>query len=65
MQNVIFVTTMWDKVKADAGQRLEEELQSHYWEEMLKLGSATTRFELTSNSAWAIIDRILDATPVP
>ena len=62
-QNVVLVTTMWNEVSQDEGQRREEELQNDFWHLMIRLGSTTHRFDLTEDSAWDIIDCISVSPP--
>ena len=57
-RNVALVTTMWDEVSEDEGQRHEEELKTDFWQSMIKRGSTTHRFHLTRESAWDIINTI-------
>ena len=58
-QNVILVTTMWDDVPLDVGQRRESELLTNdrYWKPMVDVGSRTARSMNTAESAWAIISQ--------
>ncbi|KAI6033480.1 hypothetical protein PISMIDRAFT_689944 [Pisolithus microcarpus 441] len=60
-KNVIFVTTMWDRVSEEVGSEREQYLQSDFWRAMISLGSAIHRFEGTTESAWKIINSL----PVP
>ena len=62
-QNVVLVTTMWNEVSQDEGQRREEELHNDFWHLMIRLGSATHRFDLTEESAWDIINCISVSPP--
>src|SRR5271154_5471377 len=62
-RNVIFVTTMWDRVRTEVGQQREEDLKKQQWLPMVELGSMVARFERTSESAWNIIDRIVQERP--
>ncbi|KAI6116875.1 P-loop containing nucleoside triphosphate hydrolase protein, partial [Pisolithus thermaeus] len=57
-KNVIFVTTMWDKVSEEVGSEREQELRAVSWGTMVNLGSTTHRFEGTAESAWKIIDSL-------
>ncbi|KAI6044150.1 hypothetical protein EDC04DRAFT_462217 [Pisolithus marmoratus] len=62
-KNVIFVTTMWNKVPEEVGLAREQELQSDFWRVMISLGSTTQRFEGTTESAWEIINSISISQP--
>ena len=56
-QNVVLVTTIWDDVSLAVGTMRESELleNDRYWKPMVAVGSRTTRFMNTAESAWAII----------
>lgn len=53
---VVLTTTMWTNVTKEVGERREQELKSRYWRRMLDMGSKSTRFGNTLESAWTIID---------
>ncbi|KAI5991846.1 hypothetical protein EDD15DRAFT_2117948, partial [Pisolithus albus] len=57
-KNVVFVTTMWDKVPKEVGLEREQDLQSDFWRAMISLGSTIQRFEGTTESAWKIINSL-------
>ncbi|KAI5993991.1 hypothetical protein EDD15DRAFT_2166626 [Pisolithus albus] len=57
-KNVIFVTTMWDRVSEDVGSEREQNLQSDFWRAMISMGSTIQRFEGTTDSAWKIINSL-------
>jgi hypothetical protein len=59
-KSVILGTTKWREVLPAVGERREGELKSKYWAEMISAGSKTMRFDGTSESAWDIINIILD-----
>ncbi|KAH7925384.1 hypothetical protein BV22DRAFT_1129049 [Leucogyrophana mollusca] len=62
LKNVILTTTKWNEISDEAlGQRRLEELSaaSGSWREMLEQGSRVARFEDTAESAWEIIDIIV------
>ncbi|KAF8159710.1 P-loop containing nucleoside triphosphate hydrolase protein [Crassisporium funariophilum] len=56
---VVFVTTMWDKVKQSVAEEREQQLKTNYWKLMIELGSKTNRFTNTEQSAWNVIKPIL------
>ena len=60
-QNVILTTTMWDKVDEETGEAREKELKSKYWQSMLERGSTTGRFMRTRESAFTVIEPLIDA----
>jgi GTP-binding protein EngB required for normal cell division/exonuclease VII small subunit len=58
-KNVILVTTMWDLVDANEGQRRLTQLQERYWRGMLAGGSRVAHFDRTYESAWTIVVTIV------
>ena len=64
MHNVILATTMWDSVREDLGIRRETELKQEYWKTMLEKESTVVRFYGTFQSAWSIVDVILQSTHI-
>jgi len=59
--NIILTTTMWDKIDETTGQEREKELKGQYWKSMIKLGSTTIRYRNTKDSAWEILDKVLES----
>lgn len=62
LENVVFVTTMWDKLKEkDLKEAIERdnELRDEYWGEFLSLGATATRFEGSQASAEGILSILL------
>ena len=60
-RNVVLTTTMWDEVDEETGEARETELKSRYWKIMLERGSTTDRFMRTRESAFSLIDPLIDA----
>ena len=60
-QNVILTTTMWDEVDEETGENRERELKTEYWRSMLERNSTTSRFLRTRESAFDLIDPLIDA----
>jgi len=59
-QRLIFVTTMWDKMPSDEGNRREEELVIHHWQPVLALGARTARFlQGDANCTQDIVKRLV------
>ncbi len=54
------VTTMWQEVGQEVGVNQQTELERAYWAEMVKGGSTIKRFDGTKESAWAILDSLID-----
>ena len=60
-QNVILATTMWDEVDEETGEARENELKKKYWRAMLDRGSRTSQFMRTHQSAFELINPLIDA----
>ncbi|KAG6829870.1 hypothetical protein H0H92_003214 [Tricholoma furcatifolium] len=52
-RKVVMVTTMWDKVSREEGERRENELRDEYWRKMLDDGSVIHRAGGLKNQMWA------------
>ena len=59
--NIILTTTMWDKIDEKMGDEREKELREEYWKSMIKQGSTTFRYRNTRDSAWEILDKVLQS----
>ncbi|KAI6123083.1 P-loop containing nucleoside triphosphate hydrolase protein [Pisolithus croceorrhizus] len=61
LKNVAIITTMWDMVTADEGQRRERELRSepNLFKPLLEEGAGMARYDGTRQSASGIIDYLL------
>ena len=59
--NVILTTTMWDDVEEEVGEEREKELITNYWRAMLERDSTTSRFLRTRESAFDIIEPLIEA----
>ena len=64
LKNVILATTKWSEVELDMGSRRENQLLDKYWSKMIAQGSRMARFMNTHESAWDIINLILDSDPI-
>jgi hypothetical protein len=60
VEKVVLVTTMWDRVQEDTGECREQQLFENYWNGMMKLGASTSRFLNSTDSAWRIINLLLE-----
>jgi len=63
-RKVIYVTTMWDKVKPwdiDISESRAKDLTTDFWTPMLVLGARTLRFLNTEESAKAIVSELLSS----
>ncbi|KIM49709.1 hypothetical protein M413DRAFT_114611 [Hebeloma cylindrosporum] len=63
-KNVVLATTMWDRLhptkENGLGDRREGALKKEYWNLMIYHGAAVDRFLNTSDSAWSIVDNIVN-----
>ncbi|KAJ2935185.1 hypothetical protein H1R20_g1950, partial [Candolleomyces eurysporus] len=59
-------TTKWDRQSPEQDfERREEELKSTVWKGSLEKGAKATRFLNTQESAWAILDELLETGSLP
>ena len=60
--NVVLATTMWDKLhaKLDDGGKREKGLKKKYWKVMIRNGAGVERFLNTPDSAWSIVNNVVD-----
>ena len=54
-----FVSTHWDQVDANTGQRREQELRERFWKSMIDRGSLVLRHYNTRESALDVVRNIL------
>ncbi|KIM49761.1 hypothetical protein M413DRAFT_21908 [Hebeloma cylindrosporum] len=60
-KKVVLATTMWDKVCDIAeGEKRESALKEKYWNVMLHHGAVVERFLNTPESAWAVINKLVE-----
>jgi len=64
-EKVVLATTMWDKLHPDtldkgAESKREQSLKKEYWKDMIKDGATVKRFLNTSDSAWSIVDNVVN-----
>ncbi|KAH7921537.1 hypothetical protein BV22DRAFT_1132205 [Leucogyrophana mollusca] len=64
LRNIVLATTKWSEVLSDVGQRYESQLTETYWKDLLLQRMQTTRFTDTRESAWEIIDLVLQQESV-
>ncbi|KAL4064017.1 P-loop containing nucleoside triphosphate hydrolase protein [Scleroderma citrinum] len=65
LKNVVIVTTMWDMVTPEEGERRENELMSsdELFKPLLDAGAITMRHDRTAKSAATIIEYLLGKSP--
>jgi len=61
-KNVVLATTMWDRLhpSLDDGSKREKEIKEEYWKAMIHHGAAVYRFLNTPDSAWRIVDNVVN-----
>jgi hypothetical protein len=59
LKNVILATTKWGDVTREVGLRREQQLAENHWKDMLDSGAKMAQFNNTQESAWAIVDLVL------
>ena len=61
-KSVVLATTMWDRLhpELDDGNKQEEGLKKQYWKVMIRNGAAVDRFLNTSDSAWSIVNNVVN-----
>ena len=63
-KNIILTTTMWDEVDKEMGEDREAQLKKEYWRTMLERNSTTSRFLRTRESAFELIEPLIDAANI-
>ena len=60
MDRVVLVSTMWERIGREAGERREGELKQQFWKPFVEKGSSVDRLKLnTSGEAWRIVDTLI------
>jgi hypothetical protein len=65
LPSIILVTTMWDEVREEAGERRERVLKETFWKEMVARGCRTGRFDGTFETTWDIIGNLSERAQTP
>jgi hypothetical protein len=63
-RRVILVTTMWSECSAENEPELVtrlQDLKANYWQPMITQGSRDFRFRKTADSAWEIINHVVES----
>jgi len=60
LAKVILGTTKWGDIREGVGEERERQLSGTYWKEMIDLGSRMERVEKSRESAWSIVNLILN-----
>ncbi|KAL0948459.1 hypothetical protein HGRIS_011032 [Hohenbuehelia grisea] len=62
LRNIAIITTMWDEVDPETGEKRIEELRDKYWNVFVSQGAKIKRHDQGSEaSAWKTIDAVLQA----
>lgn len=61
-RKIMLVTTMWQDVDETVGNTREASLRDNEWADMTKGGSRIVRFDKTRDSAWCILNDLLECT---
>jgi hypothetical protein len=56
---VLLVTTMWDKIRSEIAEGRETQLRTLYWKDMLDFGARTHRFDNREETALQIVRELL------
>ncbi|KAH7925958.1 P-loop containing nucleoside triphosphate hydrolase protein [Leucogyrophana mollusca] len=64
MKNVALTTTKWGDVPPMTGEKNEKELCENSWGEMIEQGSQVGRFDGTVESAWDLVELVLQNPPL-
>ncbi|KAF9527273.1 P-loop containing nucleoside triphosphate hydrolase protein [Crepidotus variabilis] len=59
-QNIVLVSTMWDEVDSDEGEKRENQLREEYWKWLIKQGSKVARSLHSQASALLILKPVVD-----
>ena len=63
MQMTVLVTTNWPSDLNDVLERREEEMKGEHWKTLIEKGLDVRRFQRDSDSAWDIINHLLQGVP--
>ena len=58
IKNIALVTTIWDEVPIEIGERHEKEIEERLWGTMREEGAIYERFDNNPASAWNIISKL-------
>jgi len=58
-KHLIFVTTYWDRIDLESGQRREGQIQSRL-KVFFGAGARTDRFDMSTDSAWKIVESLVN-----
>lgn len=64
LSNVILSTTHWSRVTPEEGTHREADLEDKFWKDLLDKGAAMMRHTGERDSALALIDALINKTPV-
>lgn len=58
-KKMLFVTTMWDEVDTDSGEKTQLQLENNYWKQARDKGAKVDRFHGGPRDAWRLIEQML------
>jgi len=68
VDHVLLTTTKWDKLKTaeelEVGPQRLSELEREQWQRLIRGGATLCRFENTQDSAWKVVDTLLNIEPL-
>ncbi|KAJ3562612.1 hypothetical protein NP233_g9464 [Leucocoprinus birnbaumii] len=60
--NVTIVSTMWERMNANSGDKREAEMKETYWKKLIENGANVDRLRSSSSEeAWRIVHRVISA----
>jgi len=62
--HVLLTTTKWDTVDYEPTAYLEQDLRKSTWANIIEGGARTCRFLNTHESAWKVVDTLLQRDPL-
>ncbi|KDQ10124.1 hypothetical protein BOTBODRAFT_68830 [Botryobasidium botryosum FD-172 SS1] len=65
LKNVVLCTTMWSLVSEEVGAQREAQLKSEFWQEMIRKGASTARYDGTGQDAQRIISHLMSLGGAP
>ncbi|KDQ18734.1 hypothetical protein BOTBODRAFT_52664 [Botryobasidium botryosum FD-172 SS1] len=65
LKNVVLCTTMWSGVSEEVGAQREAQLTSQFWQEMIRKGASTMRYDGTEQDAQRIISHLMSLGGAP
>ena len=61
-RRTLLTTTMWGNISEDTGRRRQIDLETNCWKPMIEGGSSVVRFDNTFESAWRVVQKLLESS---